>query len=281
MAVSWTISWSQARPFSDHTFFPLWLGYILTIDALVAWRTGTSLITRSGWRVVWLFALSIPLWWLFELLNGIVDNWSYRQPRSYTPEVKFLLSSLAFSTVVPAVLTTAELVRSLRLDRLGSLPALPMSRPWLIGYHVVGWLMLGLTAIWPTYAFPLVWLAVIFIADPVGTAIGADSIGRYLARRDWSIVLNLALGTLMCGFFWELWNSRAVPNWTYDIPYVDWLRVFEMPILGYGGYLPFGLEVYAIYAIARRVAGLAGRTRMPEARVAATRSFDRVERAHL
>ncbi|MBA3275375.1 MAG: hypothetical protein H0T72_06245, partial [Chloroflexia bacterium] len=32
-----------------------------------------------------------------------------------------------------------------------------------------------------------------------------------------------------------------------DIPYASRPLVFEMPLLGYGGYLPFALEVYAFY----------------------------------
>jgi recombinational DNA repair protein (RecF pathway) len=31
----------------------------------------------------------------------------------------------------------------------------------------------------------------------------------------------------------------------YAIPYVDVLHVFEMPLLGYAGYLPFGLACAA------------------------------------
>lgn len=271
------MSWSRLRPYSDYTFFPLWLGYVLTVDALVAWRTGTSPIARSGWQVAWLFALSIPLWWVFELLNRLVGNWIYHQPRPYGPVAFALLASLAFSTVMPAVLTTAELVRSFRLGWLRSLPAMPMAGGWLVGYHVAGWLMVLATALWPGYAFPLVWLALIFIVDPIGTALGAESVGRHLARRDWSIVLNLGLGTLVCGFFWEMWNVRAMPKWTYDIPHVGWLHVFEMPILGYGGYLPFGLEVYAFYALGRWIVERIGIGRVPEARVAADAAFDRSE----
>lgn len=30
-------------------------------------------------------------------------------------------------------------------------------------------------------------------------------------------------------------------------PMGEWLHVFEMPLLGYGGYLPFALELYALY----------------------------------
>jgi hypothetical protein len=52
---------------------------------------------------------------------------------------------------------------------------------------------------------------------------------------------------LTCGFFWEMWNYWSMPKWTYDISYAGWLKVFEMPFLGYGGYLPFALEIYSIY----------------------------------
>ena len=50
----------------------------------------------------------------------------------------------------------------------------------------------------------------------------------------------------MCGFFWEAWNFWAMPKWEYVIPYVNQLHVFEMPLIGYAGYLPFGLELFAM-----------------------------------
>jgi len=39
------------------------------------------------------------------------------------------------------------------------------------------------------------------------------------------------------------------------VPWGDWLHIFEMPLLGYGGYLPFALELYALYHL---IAGLSG-----------------------
>ena len=51
----------------------------------------------------------------------------------------------------------------------------------------------------------------------------------------------------MLGFLWEFWNYYAIPKWTYDIPFVGFFKIFEMPILGYLGYLPFALELYAMY----------------------------------
>ena len=53
-------------------------------------------------------------------------------------------------------------------------------------------------------------------------------------------------GVLICGFFWEFWNFKSHPKWAYHVPGVDFLRVFEMPLLGYLGYLPFALEVYLL-----------------------------------
>jgi hypothetical protein len=47
---------------------------------------------------------------------------------------------------------------------------------------------------------------------------------------------------LICGFFWELWNWKSLAKWIYTVPFVERWHVFEMPLLGYAGYLPFGLE---------------------------------------
>jgi len=41
-----------------------------------------------------------------------------------------------------------------------------------------------------------------------------------------------------------------MPKWTYDVPYVGALKVVEMPLLGYGGYLPFAFEIFAFVSLA-------------------------------
>jgi len=51
----------------------------------------------------------------------------------------------------------------------------------------------------------------------------------------------------MCGFFWEMWNFLAYPKWIYHTPGVEFLYIFEMPLLGYLGYIPFSFELFAIY----------------------------------
>jgi hypothetical protein len=46
-----------------------------------------------------------------------------------------------------------------------------------------------------------------------------------------------------------MWNTGSLARWEYSIPYVDRFRLFEMPALGYAGYLPFGIECAAIAAL--------------------------------
>ena len=67
-----------------------------------------------------------------------------------------------------------------------------------------------------------------------------------LRQGDWRPVVIPALAALVCGFFWEFWNSRSAAHWVYSVPYVHRFLIFEMPLLGYVGYLPFGLECVAI-----------------------------------
>jgi hypothetical protein len=71
---------------------------------------------------------------------------------------------------------------------------------------------------------------------------GRPTLLRALTVGDWRPVVVPALAALICGFFWEMWNHFSLARWTYSIPYVQRFHLFEMPILGYGGYLPFGLE---------------------------------------
>jgi hypothetical protein len=260
----WAISWGELRPFSEFSFFPLWLGYILTIDGLVTLRTGTSPISRSGWRVAWLFVLSAPFWWLFEAINLRLDNWHYDYARTHSVLSNALWSSLAFSTVIPAVLTTAELVRAFGIRSPAWLPAWNPGRRGLLLIAGLGALSLVAMLIWPRYLFPLCWLSLFFIFDPIGRLLGARTLSSYVADGDWSPVLNLALAGLICGWFWEMWNFYAMPRWSYSVPFAELLHIWEMPLLGYGGYVPFALEVYALYAIAVR---LLGKSVLPDVRI--------------
>ena len=116
-----------------------------------------------------------------------------------------------------------------------------------------GGLMLLLLLFWPTHFFPLVWCSVYCLLEPLNVKLANRSLFDDLARGDWRPVIALGAGCLICGFFWEMWNFYSYPKWVYRIPYADRYHLFEMPLAGYLGYLPFSLELFALYHL---VAGL-------------------------
>ena len=67
-----------------------------------------------------------------------------------------------------------------------------------------------------------------------------------LATGDWRPLILPALAALVCGLFWELWNLHSLAHWEYSIPYVARFYLFEMPAIGYAGYLPFGMVCLAV-----------------------------------
>ncbi len=270
VALFWPLNWFLPGLRTHLLFFPLWLGYCLTVDAMVVLRKGNSLLTRSRRRYAGLFLVSVPAWWLFEALNGRTGNWVYQGAQYFTPLQFAVLASISFSTVIPAVFGTAELAGTFAwLERLGPGPRIPSSRPVLLGCFLVGWAMLGLLWLWPGWFFPFIWLGPYFVLEPINVWMGHRSLAAVVERRDWRPVLALWVGILICGFFWEFWNFYSYPKWVYHVPYLGFMHVFEMPVLGYGGYLPFSLELFAIYQFAVGVLG--GPLRQPFLRLAAER----------
>ena len=247
VAITWPLNWTLPGMRTAYLFFPLWVGYILTVDALVLNRTGSSLWTRSRRDFLLLFVASAPAWWLFEAINDRTANWEYLGSDVFTDFEYFLLCTISFSTVMPAVFETAELVRSFRwMRRLAAGPRL-QPRPDLDrGMFLTGTAMLGLTLAWPKVFYPFVWTSLVFILEPLNCWLGRRHFLQDLQRGDWRLVASLALGAVICGFFWEMWNYYSYPKWIYHTPGAQFLHVFEMPLLGYGGYIPFALELWAL-----------------------------------
>lgn len=250
IGIVWPLNWLLPGLRTHILFFFLWLGYALLVDGLVWLRKRTSLLTRGWRRFAGLFLVSAPAWWLFELINWRTQNWEYIGKEHFSDLAYVVLATFSFSTVIPAVFGTAELISTMGwIKQLGRGPIIKPTRTVTVGFFAAGWLMFGLLVAWPCYFFPFVWLSVYFILEPINVWLGYHSLANDTARGDWRPVIALWLGTLVCGFFWEMWNFYAYPKWVYHVPFVDFLHIFEMPVLGYGGYLPFGLELFALYQL--------------------------------
>lgn len=247
VASAWSANWLLTGPRTHLLFLPLWLGYILIVDGAALWLRGDSILHRSprGW--VRLFALSALVWWLFELFNLRTQNWEYVGREHFDDVEYFLLCTLSFTTVMPAVLGTAELVRGAPwIERFARGPAIPATRTLLAGSFALGLFLALLLFLWPSVFFPFLWVAPVLCLEPLVHFRGRRSLLTDLERGDWRPWMSLWIGVLVCGFFWELWNVRSYPKWVYHIPGVDFLRLFEMPLLGYLGYLPFSQALFLL-----------------------------------
>jgi hypothetical protein len=245
---SWILAWSRIPwmgGFQAHTFTLQWIAFILLVNAFTVRRTGRCLMLSRTRLFLLLFPVSAVFWWSFEYINRFVGNWRYVGVAEFGAVDYFLSATLPFSTVLPAVLSTRELLlSSMRFD--GAFRAwhpLSPARPGAIGLAALLLSCGGLFAVGivPDVAFPLVWVAPPMLLISLAALRGERHALSGIACGDWRPALSSVLAALLCGFFWETWNFGSYAKWVYAIPYVDALHVFEMPLLGYAGYLPFGV----------------------------------------
>jgi hypothetical protein len=248
IAIFWALNWGLEGLRTHWGFFPMWLGYCLLVDGLVYFRSGTSLLKRSWRKYIGLFLVSAPAWWLFEALNWRLQNWTYQGAEQFSRLEYNLLATLSFTVVIPAVFGSAELISSFGFwKRVGRGPRIRPDRKTTLIFFLAGWLMFGLMLSWPKIFFPFIWISVYFILEPLNIWLGNRNLAQYTEESNWRPVLALWCGALLTGFFWEMWNVFSYPKWIYHVPWGNCCHVFEMPLLGYGGYLPFALELFALY----------------------------------
>ena len=255
-ASGWLLAWSDVllEPgWRRHIFTPLWVGYILALNGLAYRRGGRCLLThRRGWFLA-LFPVSATFWWLFEYLNQYVHNWYYSGIHARDELDYFLQATLPFCTVLPAVASTWAWLRQCpRLDAM-ALPALRGHAAIAWSALLAGTLALAGIGIWPQALYSMLWLGPLLVLCALQHLLLGETLLAPIAHGDWRPVLQPALAALICGFFWELWNYGSLAKWHYSIPYVQRFHLFEMPLLGYAGYLPFGVECALVMDLVARL----------------------------
>lgn len=247
----WVLAWSRFDWFSlfqRHTFTPLWLSYIVTVNAITCSRKGTCLIMKESRIFLWLFPISAFFWWSFEYLNRFVQNWYYLSADIGAIEY-FIYATLSFSTVLPAVFSTAELLGTTSIiKRLPVKYRSGQNYPKSFFLLILVLSVLGLIGIGilPDILFPILWISPLLIITSIQGIFSERHVLISFIEGRWGYIFSFAFSALMCGFFWEMWNYLSYAKWKYSIPYVHAFEIFEMPILGYAGYLPFGLECVSV-----------------------------------
>jgi len=257
-AVAWIFAWTRFSWFAcfqPHTFFPLWLSFILIANALCYRKSGYCMMINRPVYFLLLFPVSAIFWWFFEYLNRFVENWHYVGV-DFTGWEYFLYATLSFSTVLPAVLGTRDLIFTSSWLERGfknnfKIKKVKSRTVAMASFVLSGVGLLGI-GVWPDYFFPLVWISPLLIIVSVMTLFGEKHALIDIVTGDWRVVISSSLAALICGCFWEMWNFFSLAKWVYSVSFVHRFQIFEMPILGYAGYLPFGLECAVVGGLIKK-----------------------------
>jgi len=259
----WWLMWKRVTPFGDlvyYAFTPLWWGFILALDGLVYRRSGGySLLAARPKTLLISVVVSLVGWFYFEYFDYFaLGNWYY--PNSTMPELSHtsvvLLYLTAYTTVWPAIFEWYTLLNTFPClaSRYSNGPKVALPGGLLFWG---GFFLIFVVVFFPYPLFWVMWIGPLAIFSGQLIRKGIWNPFTAMAEGNWGPALLMALSAMFNGFFWELWNwgsahpAQPVTNpnyWMYDIPYVNVIHIFaEMPLLGYMGYMPFGILAWAIF----------------------------------
>ena len=248
-AIFFALMLAQIEPF--HTFFYLfaWWTFIPVIAAINRLKTGRSLVLGNASRIFWMASCSIVVWLFFEIWNFHLQNWRYHGIVEIT-WLRWICYAVSFATVIPAILETNLLLRNLGVFTGLTAPALPVTPRFLYACVTTGFVMMFLVVLLPGYCFPLLWVGIVFILDPLLYHYDREASFLGQARRgNYHRLARMMLAGLVCGVLWEFWNYWSAAKWVYSIPLLNFWRVFEMPVFGFLGFMPFALECYLFWQL--------------------------------
>ena len=225
-----------------------WYPTLVILDEVVVMLGGESLLARPRELVVMLW-WSAVIWFLFEAINFRLRDWYYVFLPASRLE-RWLGITVSLATVVPAMLLPERL-----LDRLGVWHDLRLRSFSLAPRHLeiagwVGWGLLAAVLAFPRYLYPLTWGAVWLIAEPLlYRRDPAHSLFADIAGGSWGRIARLMAAGLFAGVVWESFNAMARGRWIYTVPFLEHLKIFEMPLIGFFGFPFFALEVWSLYRL--------------------------------
>ncbi|MBL8023180.1 MAG: hypothetical protein JNK54_02705 [Elusimicrobia bacterium] len=249
LLTSFALARLDREPFDRWFYAFAWWSYILIVDGWVYRQRGESLLISYPGRFLFLSLWSVVFWSAFELLNFRLQNWHYVGLPTQTA-VRWLGYFISYATVVPALLETADLLDTGFLRSVSVSPLMRSGR-WVLG--LIGTVCLVLPLLWPKLFFPLIWAAPLLLLEPLNELLGGQSLlsdWRSGTLRRFSLLLTAGF---FCGLLWEFWNAFAGAHWVYSVPGLDRWKIFEMPVVGYLGFLPFAVSAYTASVTATKL----------------------------
>lgn len=246
--------------------FPLFWGLTLLIDGWAYKRNGgKSLVSEYPQEIVGIGVSSALGWMLFEYLNFFVDdNWYYPFGNIIDRE-QFLLYAILISTgLLPLAFVFYGLFNTVHVlrHRFTQGPKLILGSTLKTVLLVASVASIFLAGLYPDELFFTLWLSPAMVIGLTLDKVGVWTPFRSIGKGNWRPVLIFSLTYLAAGLCLECENyfsgihvgdvvtyTQAPAYWQYNLPYVNRFHLFEMPVVGFLGYMPFGLYCW-VYWIA-------------------------------
>ncbi len=226
-----------------------WWSFILMLDSINFRLRGNSPLSEGVFKFLFMGFISVSVWLIFELFNLRLRNWSYFDlPQGIFP--RWLGYFLAFATVIPALIELSLLFQRIFRHRALKMFQVRPTKYLFSGSVFFGILSIGSALLWPNLCFPLVWIGLYFFIEPLNYRLKTVTLWADIEKKNWVNFWSWIFSGLTAGFLWEFWNFWAGSHWEYSLPYLDFWRVFQMPVFGYLGFLPFALEIFVIWNLA-------------------------------
>jgi hypothetical protein len=226
---------------ATYSYAIVWWGVLLIVDSFNAARRGLSLWHGNARHFLMItLPASVLLWLFFEALNIPAPQWLYRGdlPGMWR---KLLFSFAAFSTVIPIVVETwwlvagrqcvpVEILRSFREHRRMAFSAAAVftALPFV---NDIFWFNQGMWIVPALVLLPFV---------------------RMEQCSGGAFTRAVVLSGMLAGLGWEALNYPAPAHWEYLIlPNVP--HLFQMPLPGYLGFIPFAFTTMAVYEAQRQI----------------------------
>ncbi len=252
MVAAEILMFAGIEPF--HTYFTpiIWVSFILFVDGWTHARSSRSLISErpSIWPI--LLPASVVWWLLFEFYNCYLENWHYiGMP---TIPIRYPGYVVSFATIFPGIFCTAELLLTFPFFREWRGRKHSVTSRGLLISFVLGLIAVAFPLFVPNrevrhYLFAPVWVGYIFMVEPVLYSCGSFSLFRAWEKGRLGVVATYLSAGVVCGLLWEFWNYWAGAKWLYTVPVSQTIRYFEMPALGFLGFIPFAWECYALFSL--------------------------------
>lgn len=250
---------SQPKWVMDWALLPLWWGFILMLDGAVYARNGGNSLAKNALaELIAMGVLSISGWLIFEYFNFFIElNWFYPAADLIHHDEFLLYAAVGSSAFIPMAFEWYHLLRTFPLlnHRYKFGRKVQYSARTKIILLLVAFAMLAGLSFSPNSLFYAVWLAPLAIMTIVLNLLGIWTPFSNIKKGDWTALIVFAPVWLLQGLCVECWNRISYRNphfsdtynpgyWDYCIPFVNFTHIFNMPLLGYLGYVPFSIYCF-------------------------------------